>query len=227
MTSPATPKPLVAITSDLTTRNGQPSPFSYMTYTRSVLAAGGVPVILPPTPGHAETLLDRFDAFVLSGGDDPVTEPFGAPTHAAAVRVAPERQDFETQLLRALDARPDIPVLGVCLGMQMMALIRGGALNQHLPDTHKDHAIHWEHAHQVSSSAPDALASGTVHSKHRQAVNDPGSLRVIATAPDAVIEAIHDPSRAFYLGVQWHPERTSDHALGQKLFDQLIQAARA
>ncbi len=218
--------PLIAITSDLMVRNDRPTAFSTMTYTRSVLAAGGVPVILPPTPDHTTHLIDRFDAYILTGGDDPVTEPFGTPTHPESIRVLPDRQNFETQLLNDLQAHPDIPVLGICLGMQMMGLIAGGTLNQHLPETHSTHADHWEHAHDINSIDESIIASGTTYSKHRQAMQTPGSLRTLATAHDGVIEAIDNPDRRFYLGVQWHPERTDNPPLGQHIIDKLVQAAR-
>lgn len=219
------PRPLIAITADLMIRNDRPTAFSTMTYTRSVLNAGGVPVILPPTPGPTEGLIERFDAFILTGGDDPVTEPFGHPTHPQSVRVLDDRQAFETNLLNALNNRPDTPVLGICLGMQMMGLLAGGVLNQHLPDTHESHADHWEHTHDIRSIDESILASGTTYSKHRQAMQDPGSLRTLATAHDGVIEAIDDPGRRFYLGVQWHPERTDNAPLGQHIIDKLVQAA--
>ena len=219
--------PLIAITSDLMVRNERPTAFSTMTYTRSVLAAGGVPVILPPTPDHTAQLIDRFDAFILTGGDDPVTEPFGTPTHPESIRVLPDRQSFETQLLNDLMSHPDIPVLGICLGMQMMGLIAGGILNQHLPDTHTTHADHWEHAHEIRSIDESIIPAGSTYSKHRQAMQTPGSLRALATAHDDVIEAIDDPDRRFYLGVQWHPERTENAPLGQHIIDKLVQAARS
>ncbi len=225
--SPHARRPLIAVTSDLMIRGARPTAFSTMTYTRSVLAAGGTPVVLPPMPGHADDLIERFDAFILTGGDDPATEPFGFPTHPAAVRVLEDRQHFETQLLQSLAARPQIPVLGICLGMQMLALVAGGALNQHLPDTHESHADHWEHAHRIISTDESVIPSGTVYSKHRQAIDDPGSMRITAVAHDGVIEAIDDPSRAWCVGVQWHPERTEHPALGQKIFDDLVHAARA
>jgi putative glutamine amidotransferase len=221
------PRPLVAITSDLMIRNDRPTAFVTMTYINAVLHAGGTPVVLPPTPGSVTGLVERFDAFIFTGGDDPVTEPFNTPTHPAAVRVLPHRQQFETQLLKALADHPDIPVLGICLGMQMMGLVAGGTLNQHLPDTHPTHADHWEQPHTITSSDESILASGTVYSKHRQAMQDPGTMRKLATAHDDVIEAIDDPSRRFYLGVQWHPERTDHAPLGQSIFDDLVAATRS
>lgn len=138
------------------------------------------------------------------------------------MRVSPSRQEYETILLRTLSTqRPDAPVLGVCLGMQMMSLAAGGRLNQHLPDTHPTHADHWDRDHAIVPTT-HALPPGIVHSRHRQAISDPGSLSILATSPDGLIEAVGDPSRPFYLGVQWHPERTADHALGSELFRRLI-----
>ncbi len=191
-------------------------------YTQAVTNAGAIPIILPPVVSDIETHLALCDAFVLTGGDDPVTEPFGVPTHPAAVRVHPDRQSYETLLLRALQiSRPDAPVLGVCLGMQMMSLIAGGTLNQHLPDTHTSHADHWDRDHDIIPST-ELMRPGSVHSRHRQAISDPGSLEVLATSPDGLIEAVGDPTRSFYLGVQWHPERTTCAPLGSDLFKKLI-----
>lgn len=220
-------RPLIAITCDLMIRNQRPTAFSTMTYANAVLAAGGTPVLLPPTPDHLDDLVTRFDAFILTGGDDPVTEPFGIPTHPAAVRVLEARQRFETGLLGALNRHPNLPVLGICLGMQMMGLVAGGTLNQHLPDTHSTHDDHWEHTHGIHTLDESLIPSGRTYSKHRQALSDPGSLRTLATAHDGVIEAIDDPARRFYLGVQWHPERTDHAPLGQHLIDKLVSAARA
>ena len=218
-------RPLIAITSDLMIRNERPTAFLTMTYADAVVRAGGVPVVLPPAQYQTSDLISRFDAFIFSGGDDPRTESFGQPSHPAITPVLPDRQSFEYQLLTQLADHPDIPVLGICLGMQMLALCHHGMLNQHLPDTHTAHADHWEHNHEIHTSHPSVVAAGQVYSKHRQAVSDPGDLRVVASSSDGVIEAIDCPDRRFTLGVQWHPERTKDHALGQSIFDQLITAA--
>ena len=163
------------------------------------------------------------------GGDDPITEPFGVPTHASAVRVKQNRQDYELALLDGLSAsRPDVPVLGVCLGMQYMALHAGGRLNQHLPETHGNHAEHWDHEHELcpTSEAVAAirLPGGASWARHRQAIEDAGTLAVSARAHDGVIEAVADANRPFYVGVQWHPERTGNRALGQDVFDALVRA---
>lgn len=204
------------------------------TYIRAVAQAGGVPVLLPP-PGPcddpqlketARVHLDLCHALVLTGGPDPRTERYGQPTHPAAEPLHPDRQRYEEALLAALDERRETPVLGVCLGMQLMALHAGGTLNQHLPDNTKTHAEHMnDNAHRVTPTAGSPLPGGIVSSHHHQAVRDPGRLRVIARAHDGVIEAIDDPTRPFYLGVQWHPERTAEPALGLNIFRQLIARA--
>lgn len=198
-------------------------------YAEAVRRAGASPILLQPDPAALGAHLDICDAFVFTGGDDPATEPFGAPTHPEARLVDPVRQEYETLLLRTLAAdQPDRPVLGVCLGMQMMALVAGGELNQHMPDDVPTHTDHWNDApHAMSPLAgTDLIRPGVVKSHHRQAVRTPGGMRAIGHAPDGVIEAIDQPGRAFYLGVQWHPERTEDAALGQRLFNALVGATR-
>ncbi len=225
MTQSQSKRPLIAITSDLMIRKDRPTAYLTMTYAQAVHQAGGIPVILPPMPGNAADLIGHFDAFILSGGDDPTTESFGHPTHHASTPVIQARQAFETELIDELDNYRDVPVLGICLGMQMLALCRGGSLNQHLPETHQTHATHWDNEHEIESIDEGMLSSGAVWSGHRQAVADPANFRVLASSPDGVIEAIDDPSRAFLLAVQWHPERTTDSMLGQGLFDRLILAA--
>lgn len=206
-----------------------------MTYVHAVVEAGGVPILLPP-PGAvndaqlrdlARRHLDLCQALVLTGGPDPRTERYGVPTHPAATPLHPDRQRYEESLLSAVDERRAVPVLGVCLGMQLMALHAGGSLNQHLPDDTPTAAEHMgDHTHAVNAIAGAPVASGVVTSHHHQAVRDPSRLRVVARAHDGVIEAIDDPARGFYLGVQWHPERTSDEAMGVEVFRRLIEAAK-
>jgi putative glutamine amidotransferase len=222
--------PLIGITTDIVDP-GQGKPLKAdcsMNYARCIVAAGGVPVLLPAIADQVPHHVRLCDAFVFSGGDDPRTEDFGVPTHPAAKPLHPERQRYELALLDALHkTRPGAPVLGVCLGMQLMALHAGGHLNQHLADTLPTAADH-RGRHSIRPSARRstlALSEGSIWSNHHQAVDDPGSLAVLAKSHDGVIEAIAGPDRPFYFGVQWHPERTDDPALGQGLFVSLIAAA--
>lgn len=182
-------------------------------------------MLLPPIPGMAASHAGICRGIIFTGGDDPRTEPFGQPTHAAAKLVHPVRQEYETALLEFLAGeRPRMPVLGICLGMQMMALHAGGRLNQHLPETLATAADH-RGAHAVEGhKGMLKLPRGLVWSNHHQAVNDPGRLAVAAASDDGVIEAVFGPGRPFYWGVQWHPERTDDAALGHGVFAAFVAA---
>lgn len=242
-------RPVVGITPDVHLHDGRERATCMLTYVDAVIRAGGTPLLLAPSVETAADQLAACDAVVLTGGDDPRTEAYGQPTHPNATPLNPRRQAFETRVLELLDAHPR-PTLGVCLGMQMMALHAGGRLDQHMPDTRPDAGRHWGADHRVvpvesvvshRGSGPKGGAGGraqptlsptrlsvppgTVHSKHKQAVDDPGRLIVLARSDDGVIEAIANAALPFYLGVQWHPERTTDDALGINLFRQLIEAS--
>ena len=229
-------KPVVGITPDIYLRETGPAYAPRVmptwrlaeTYARCVSAAGGVPIVLSPMADHAAEQMEMVDALVLTGGDDPIMEELGEATHPEAVPVVPQRQSFERAVLgwALADAR-DLPLLGVCLGMQYMTLAAGGTLDQHMPETTPSADDHWDRDHTVSGADdPWEFGDGVVHSKHRQAMADPGSLRVLARAHDGVIEAVGNPERRFWIGVQWHPERTAFTGLGQALFDRLVACAR-
>ncbi|MBC8201551.1 MAG: gamma-glutamyl-gamma-aminobutyrate hydrolase family protein [Planctomycetes bacterium] len=189
-------------------------------YAHSVICAGGVPVILPPVLSQMDHFLAICDGFVFTGGDDPQMEQWGVPTHASAMPVAQDRQKFETALLLSLQERKSVPVFGVCLGMQWMGLVAGGTLKQDLQEPQASHHINGQH--HISGE----LGEGLVHTHHHQALIDAGTLSVVANADDGVIEAVRDNSRAWYVGVQWHPERTENTLLGQDLFNQFVKAAQ-
>lgn len=216
---PTRGKPIIGITSDATGETFQVS----RAYSTMIADAGGTPVILPCLVSGVENYIQGCNGFVFTGGDDPIMERWGIATHPKAKKIDPERQEFELALLEALDHDPDKPVLGVCLGMQLMGLHAGGKLDQYLPDTLDTAAAHWGKKHHDISGE---LGRGEVQSHHRQALTETGKLSVVATAPDGVIEAIRDEDRPFYLGVQWHPERSSNVTLGFELFEQLVKTAR-
>jgi putative glutamine amidotransferase len=207
-------------------------------YAAMVERAGGVPVMLAHQLALVEAFVDRLDGLILTGGVDPDTTAFGEPVHPKTRPMDPTRQAFELALLEAVDRRrPELPTMGVCLGMQLMSLHAGGHLNQYLPDTlptHADHSHHVTHPLRRTTDDPRWAAPGTsdgdlVHSHHVQAIDDAGRLRVAARAGDGVIEAVDDPDRPCYFGVQYHPERApeghdaSPWNLG--LFRRLVAAA--
>ncbi|WP_412542811.1 gamma-glutamyl-gamma-aminobutyrate hydrolase family protein [Longispora sp. K20-0274] len=194
------------------------------TYVECVTAAGGHPVVLPPDPSPA--ILSRLDGLVLAGGADVSPGRYGAEPHERTVS-RPDRDEGELALLAAAG---DLPVLGVCRGMQLMAVHAGGRLFQHLPDElgHTGHqpepGVFGAHP---ATFAPGSLAEsifglhGEVNSYHHQGVADPGSLTATGWAADGVIEVLEDPDREFYLGVQWHPEELRDG----RLFEALVRAS--
>lgn len=217
-------KPLIGITADLARdERGSPRHQLRATYVESVARAGGIPVILPADGAIREEALAAVDGVLITGGDDIDTRPFGVELHPMAKVMDPARQASEFALLRALDARPSVPVLGICLGMQLMGVHRGGRLIQHLDDVIPDAQRHRGDAiHAVRTE----LGSGPVASWHHQALADAPGFEVIGHSDDGVIEAIRDRSRPFFVGVQWHPERTPDQAMGDGVIRRFVESAR-
>ncbi len=216
--------PVIGITADLITdEKGRTRHEVKETYVACVRRAGGVPVILPAIAEDRAAMLDAVDAVVITGGDDVDTRPFGIPLHPSAELMDPRRQAADFALLRALDERPDMPLLGICLGMQLMGMHRGARLIQHLHDEIADGERHRnDRIHHVTSD----IGSGPVASWHHQAIADVKGFDVIGHSDDGVIEAIRDPSRPFAVGVQWHPERTPDPAMGDGIVRLVVDAAR-
>lgn len=213
-------RPLIGVTPDLV----EDRVAVRSTYLDAVRSAGGLPMMLSGNAIDVDSLVLRCDGFLLTGGDDPIMEAFGIETHPEARPIDPHRQAFELALLDALEGRPEVPVLGVCLGMQLMGLKAGGQLDQHLPDS-LETAV--DHADGRLHPVEGVLGEGVVWSRHRQAITDPGRLQVVARAEDGVIEAIESTDRAMYLGVQWHPERTEDERLGRDIFRRLVERSTA
>jgi putative glutamine amidotransferase len=200
-------------------------------YAGAIERAGGVPVYLPPAATPRE-LVARIDALLVPGGDD-FAPPRPYPPEVRFELVPPAQLAFDRALLDAALARR-IPVLGICYGMQLLALARGGSLHYDLASDVAD-----AHEHQLGDARHDvALQAGSrlaalsgadalrVSSRHHQAVSDPGpALRVAARAADGVIEAVEAPRGAFQMGVQWHPEAQGD-ASSEALFRAFVAAAK-
>jgi putative glutamine amidotransferase len=203
-------------------------------YVEAVARAGAAPVVLPPLPGVVAAALPRLDGLIVAGGPD--VEPVRYGEEPGVHTQPPNRDRDESELLlltEAIDA--GMPVLGICRGMQLLNVLRGGTLHQHLPDvvgadTHAPKIGSYAR-HPVSVKPGTKLAEilgrthvGEVPTYHHQGVDLLGAgLLPTAWAPDGTLEAVEDPDLPFCIGVQWHPEAGDDPSL----FRGLVGAARA
>ena len=217
-------RPRIGITADIARdEHGRARHQVRATYIDAVIAAGGLPIILPAGATLRAELVSVVDGIIIIGGDDVDTRLLGIPLHPQAKVMDAARQAADFALLKQLDATPKTPVLGICLGMQLMGVHHGAELIQHLGDQLPDSDRHRnDYQHMVTSS----LGDGLVASSHHQALGSAARLEVIGVSDDGVIEAIRDPSKPFYVGVQWHPERTEDKTMGLGVIRRLIDAAR-
>jgi putative glutamine amidotransferase len=230
--------PIIGMTRD---SDGTPGPTDshYPFYRDSVARAGGRPreIFYTADLSGIPALLDELDGLLLSGGDDLDPALYGQPWHPKAHKIDPRRQAFELELLRQAEARR-LPILGICLGCQLMNVHRQGSLIQFLPDVSRPNAL--EHRkvngvllrHDVALSPESLLARITgkatlnVNTYHKQAIDRVGrGLNPTARATDDVIEAVEDITLPLFLGVQWHPERISDEPDHLAIFQLLVKAA--
>ena len=225
----AKPRPLIGISAntadiDLTLRR---------VYCDQIVRAGGVPMVLPPVD-DAEVLinmLEGIDGLVLTGGADYNPLWYGEQPEKELHTINSTR-DLPELLLTRLAFNRQIPILGICRGVQTMAIALGGNLVQDLktPLKHSQDAPRSEATHSVTIAEGSTLyglygQETFVNSFHHQAVKDCGShLHVVATAPDGVIEAVESTEQKALMGVQWHPEWMGDEGL--KLFEWLTQRSR-
>jgi putative glutamine amidotransferase len=205
-------------------------------YAAAVQAAGGLALLLPPDEAVTEApdpLLDRVEALILAGGSDLDPASYGAAPHPQTTGAWPERDRFELALARRALER-EMPVLGVCRGMQVLNVARGGTLVQHLPDVlEEDHHRHTPGAftdHEVrlepgSLAATAAMAERiAVKSHHHQGVDELGEGFVASgwSVSDGLVEAMELEGRSFVLGVLWHPEED----VRSRVVGALVGAAR-
>lgn len=190
-------------------------------YIEHVQKAGARVVLLPPDSGDVD-VLDVVDGLVLTGGADVDAALYGQPAHATADAPRNLRDAAEIALYRGARARR-LPVLGICRGLQIMAVAEGGTLHQHLFDVVGD----WKHreipgtfVEHGASFAPGSRIADvygtdamTVNSSHHQAVADAGGLVVTGWAEDGTVEVCEAAVPEFVVGVQWHPEVMADNRL--------------
>ncbi len=207
-------------------------------YCGAVAAAGGLPLALPHEPELAEDYLGMIDGLIVTGGHfdvDPAL--FGAETRHDTVKLKERRTAFEIAITRGA-VEGDMPLLGICGGEQLLNVILGGTLIQHIPDEienaleHEQKTPRSEPAHEIGITAGTLLheiagnTAMTVNTAHHQAVAATADPVIVnAVAPDGVVEGIEHPGKRFCLGVQWHPEYGINDG-DRAIFNALIGACR-
>lgn len=212
------------------------------TYVRAIAAAGGLPVVIPVDECYVEepaAAIDLLDGLALIGGRDLDSALYGQEPHGENDRVAAlgRVRDRLEMALAALAVELNLPVLGVCRGVQVLNVALGGDLEQHLGDrldpTPHRHRLGEFTRHLVSATPGTHVAEALgnevfeVASHHHQGLGRVAAgLVPAATADDGVVEALEHPDRAFCVGVLWHPEEDVP-GTGLGLFQALVEAAGA
>jgi putative glutamine amidotransferase len=212
-------------------------------YLDAVLWAGGLPLLIPTVsdPGIIREYVQRVQGILLPGSPTDIDpKHYGAAPHEKLGKLYPERDATDFAILDFAEQDKDLPVLGICFGIQSLNVHRGGSLVQDIPAVVQQPLIHDEDDDKPPARHPIKIAEDSivgrlagrsetaVNSYHHQAVGKPGrNLRAVAFANDGVVEAVEDTTGRFVLGVQWHPERGwQNDPFSKALFSKLIEQAR-
>jgi putative glutamine amidotransferase len=211
-------------------------------YLDALLWAGGLPLLIPSTsdPEITREYVERVQGVLLPGSPTDIDpRKYGTAPHPKLGKLLPEREATDFTILDLAEQK-NIPVLGICFGVQSINVHRGGSLVQDIPSVVPNPLVHDQddphpparHLVRLTHDSLIARLTGRlemeVNSYHHQSVDRPGKdLRVVAVSPDGVVEAVEDTTGRFIVGVQWHPERGwREHPASQALFSALIAQAR-
>lgn len=256
-------RPVIGIAySDTAIRDNEMRLRTYVSrkYFRAVYRAGGLPLLLPAidprlnadlqeNPGDfpesydhlVDAYLNMVDGLLIPGGEDVHPRFQGEDPHPKLDLVNPFRDEFELALVKAAHTRTyrgkKLPVLGICRGIQVLAIALGGSVYQDIAEVskvqHAQKAPRWETSHKIKINQDSCLARELgadeifTNSFHHQAVREvPPGFQVVAQTSDGIIEAIESSDANFFCGVQWHPEETYDTDVYSKnLFKALVKSA--
>lgn len=209
-------------------------------YCKSIIVGGGIPMLMAPmTEDRLPDLVDSLDGLLLSGGVDIHPSEYGEQPHPLLGDVDLERDRFEMALFKYVWEKTDLPILGVCRGVQLMNVALGGTLWQDLPSQRPSHVHHSQRDHRYKAVHPCKVEPDSrlgkllpkviaVNSLHHQGIKDlaPG-LKPTAWSPDGLIEAAEWPDHPCRMAVQWHPENLSQANYPEflSLFKWLVESA--
>lgn len=210
------------------------------TYVEAVRLAGGIPVLIPPGEQNLDALLERLDGLILAGGDDVAPHYYGGVNHPKIHNISIERDVMEIALSRMAVAQ-NLPTLCICRGVQVLNVALGGTLIEHIPDEPHDTVAHQSKYEgekretqfhnievQPDSQLAQIMEATNLHlpSYHHQAIREVApTLRMVARAEDGIVEGVEHPDHPFLLGVQWHPEKSTEIVSQLRLFEALVQKA--
>ncbi|MGJ5676539.1 MAG: gamma-glutamyl-gamma-aminobutyrate hydrolase family protein [Nostochopsis sp.] len=219
------------------------SPFSLpAAYLDAVRAAGGTPILLPPGETDPAILLEPLDGLIISGGGDINPKCYNGLHHPSIYSVDCDRDAFELKLAQfALENH--LPILGICRGLQILIVVSGGSLIPHVPDVYGTSVLHRldpepgkriPTEHQVKIHKDSRLANFiqqthiSVVSWHHQAVHKlpPGWRAVAHAVEDGLIEAVEHEDHPWAIGVQWHPELSTNDPNHQRIFQAFVEATQ-
>lgn len=207
-------------------------------YIDSIRRAGAIPFMIPPGESQIDHVLSMIDGIILAGGGDIDPKTYNGSMHESIYMLDEERDSSEARITKAV-LGTDIPTLGICRGIQMLNTVMGGTLHEHVPDVYGETVAHRLPPREPVNHDIHAESSGRLYdiiqceqfsaaSWHHQSLKEVApEFKVVARAPDGVIEAVEHTEHDWLLAVQWHPELTAaNDERQQRLFDALVQVAR-